>query len=274
MKTGNKFVNWFKNLSIVKKVLAVIAALFIGLTALSGVVAVADPEGFAQAQEETRQAQAEREAQADARKAQKAEDDRRKAEEEQARKDAEQAQKDAEASQKAQEAAQRQADEEQAQKDAEAAKKAEEQAQAQSEAQAAEKPVEGNGDALADLAKATGVDGAQAEWSGDGSEGGFLKITFPVQDNLTNNMIRVGAQKDTMSILRAVKESNIEYKRVFVHGTFPMVDKFGNETEGTPLVAQYIPETVNKINYDEILVQEEIWNLADMHKADPELFTK
>lgn len=244
MKTGNKFVNWFKNLSIVKKVLTVLAALFIGLTALSGIVAVADPEGFSQAQEETRQAQAEREAQADARKAQKAEEDQRKAEEEQA------------------------------QKDAEAAKKAEEQAQAQSEAQAAEKPVEGNRDTLEDLAKATGVDGAQAEWSGDGSEGGFLKITFPVQDNLSNNMIRVGAQKDTMSILRAVKDSNIEYKRVFIHGTFPMVDKFGNETEGTPLVAQYIPETVNKINYDEILVQEEIWNLADMHKADPELFTK
>jgi len=262
MKTGNKFVNWFKNLSIVKKVLTVVVAFVIGMTALSGIVAVADPEGFAQAQEQSRQAQADAQAKADAEKARQEEDAQRKAEAKQAEKDAKESQKQAEK------------DAKQAEKDAEASRKAEEKAQAQSEAQAAEKPAEGNGDALADLAKATGVEGAQAEWTGDGSEGGLLKITFPVQDNLSNNMIRVGAQKDTMSILRAVRDSKIDYKRVFVHGTFPMVDKYGNKTEGTPLVAQYLPETVNKINYDEILVQEDIWNLADQYKADPELFSK
>lgn len=247
-----KAINWFKNLGIVKKALVLIVAFVVGMTTLAGVVSVADPEGFAQAQEETRQEQAERQAQAEARKAQKVEDDKRKAEEEQAR-------KDAEASQKAQEAAQRQEEEARAQKAAEAENARQETVQAESS------------DPLVDLAGATGVEGTHVEWIG-GNEGGLLKITFPVHDNFNADMIRTGAQKDTMSVLRAVKESNINYERVFIYGTFPMVDKSGNESQGIPLTAQYLPETVNAINYDEILVQEGVWDLADMHKADPDLF--
>lgn len=126
-------------------------------------------------------------------------------------------------------------------------------------------------DLMADPVAATGVEGATAEWMNGDPEGRLLKITFPISDSFTSGMIRTGAQMDTMDILHAVRDSDIDYKRVFIHGTFPMMDQYGNTTEGTPLAVQYLPETVNAVNYDEILVQEKIWDLADMAKVHPDL---
>lgn len=268
-----KIVNWFKNLGIIKKALVLFAAFVVGMTALAGIVSVADPEGFSQAQEDVRQAEAERKAQKaeeDKRKAeeeqarkeaeasQKAEDEKRKAEEEQARKDAEHAQKEAEASKKAQEDAQRKAEEAQAQKEAEAEKARQEAEEAASR------------DPLADLADATDVEDVNIEWNA-GAEGDLLKITFPISDNFTAGMIRTGAQRDTMNILHALKESGIEYTSVMIDGTFPMIDEYGNSFQGTPLTTNYRPETVNAINYDEFTVQDRIWDLADIYVVHPDL---
>lgn len=104
----------------------------------------------------------------------------------------------------------------------------------------------------------------------DGGDNGILWIEYDIGDNLTNNMIITGAQRDTWDLLEAVHESGIDYPRVFVRGTFPMQDEYGNVEDSVVVNAGYDRETVDKINFENQSVQAGLWDLMDEGTVHPE----
>ena len=93
---------------------------------------------------------------------------------------------------------------------------------------------------------------------------------FPISDNFSKGMIASGAKRDTLDILKAVRESGIKYKRVFVQGKFPMQDAYGNSSNSMILNAGYDKATVDKINFDGIN-SDNIWDLKDAGMVHGEL---
>ncbi|WGW12754.1 hypothetical protein LWF01_02985 [Saxibacter everestensis] len=95
------------------------------------------------------------------------------------------------------------------------------------------------------------------------TSGGIIRVEFPLGDNLTNNLIRAGAQADTVAILKTVKESGVKFDEVMIDGTFPMVDQYGNEQDDALVLSvSYTQDTVKKINFDNVLASN-IWDLSD-----------
>lgn len=91
---------------------------------------------------------------------------------------------------------------------------------------------------------------------------GILTVQWAVNDNLTSNLIKVGARMDATNILQVVKESGLKgFDQVTLLGTFPMQDKLGNGSEQPVILAAYPMATVNKINF-EGFDRDNIWDIA------------
>jgi hypothetical protein len=95
-----------------------------------------------------------------------------------------------------------------------------------------------------------------------------VSITFPISENLTEGMTKRGAQMDVVKILRAINSSGVDYNAIDVHGTFSMVDRFGNATEQPVVTARYLHQTVNRINFNNFLT-ENIYKIADGQRLHP-----
>lgn len=90
----------------------------------------------------------------------------------------------------------------------------------------------------------------EQNWNGPGT----LVVNFDVGDNLSKKLIRVGIAKDVFAIAEAAKKSGVRFKELSFRGMFPLVDKFGEESDGQVFFTTFTRNTVNRINYDEILV--------------------
>lgn len=101
------------------------------------------------------------------------------------------------------------------------------------------------------------VDGAKAHM-----EGPVLFIQIPLQEGLTGPSKSV-AQKDAVDLLKAVKESGMDYSRVFIQGD---PEKGGL----TMLNAGYDKATVDGIDFSTVVVSE-IWTARDAGSVSPEL---
>lgn len=115
------------------------------------------------------------------------------------------------------------------------------------------------------VVESVGADGLKVSTSS-----GAVLATFDLADNLTDGMMATGAQMDTMEILKAVKEHIGDYERVFVQGSFPMTDQFGNTEDSVILDLLYVKTTVDKINFDGI-DPDAIWEIRDGGEVHPEL---
>lgn len=95
-------------------------------------------------------------------------------------------------------------------------------------------------------------------------DGGMeVVVTWAIDDNLTDNLVRRGAQLNATRILEAVANSpDLEYHQVFLVGTFSMVDQLGNAEEKNVIGATYPRATVEAINFDNFLT-ENAWNIAN-----------
>lgn len=104
------------------------------------------------------------------------------------------------------------------------------------------------------------IDGdADAEFAGRD-----VKITFPLDDNLSTDLMRTDAQNRTVEFLEAVAGSDVDAKAAEVVGTFPLQDKAGNvDDDAQVLRVGYSAKVLNKINFDNVL-PESIWGLADL----------
>jgi hypothetical protein len=114
------------------------------------------------------------------------------------------------------------------------------------------------------------VDGAEIEdWSRRGKS---VVVTFPVNDNLTSGMIRSGAHSDTLAILIAVAGTDAPVRDIGVRGTFPLVDKYGNESPGQVLWS-YWAKAWRGVDWgkDDIEYLIEVPEAADVYFAHPDL---
>ena len=93
-------------------------------------------------------------------------------------------------------------------------------------------------------------------------------VQWAINDNLTEDMIKGGAQLDITEILQAVSESEVEYNSVRVYGTFPLVDSYGNVEETEVVKAVYTLETLEKINWDNFLFKN-VYEIADSLQLHP-----
>jgi len=77
-----------------------------------------------------------------------------------------------------------------------------------------------------------------------------ISVQFAINDNLNEDLIRLGARRDVFRILELVHDSRIGYSSVGIVGTFPMKDSYGNVTEGKVVSLLYKKATIDKINWD------------------------
>lgn len=83
--------------------------------------------------------------------------------------------------------------------------------------------------------------------------GDSITVVFAVNDNLLDSMIIGGSKVDIRDCLKAVSRSSLDYSTIRFQGTFSLVDKFGNSSEGKVLDMTYNKRDVDRINWDGFL---------------------
>lgn len=251
---------WFKSLSLFKKIATIGAAVLAFMIALPLIVMVADPEGFAEAQERTAQEREEREAERDAE-----EEAERLAEEEAEAESERLAEEEAEAEQVAQEEAEREAEEERQRQEEEEAAEAEQ--AAIEEAEAAEAEVNMTlGDHLERLADLDVFSDAEAYFA-EGDESypvDSIQVSDEVEIGLTVNMTCNDARRATIEGLEYVRDNiTDDYDELFfsfhVRGN---ADATGNQPIIGLASAVYDRETVESIDSDHVDVFN-VWEARD-----------
>lgn len=91
---------------------------------------------------------------------------------------------------------------------------------------------------------------------------GNIIVQFKIDDNFTKNLIALGTEDDIVKILKAIKNSGVDFKTLTVHATFSMQDKYGNPSESTVINIGYTKETVYKINFDNFN-RKNVYSVAD-----------
>ncbi len=96
----------------------------------------------------------------------------------------------------------------------------------------------------------------------------WIHLTFPINDNLTGNMIKSGAEMDITNIAKALCQAGY-CNGLTITGTFPMQDTYGNITEDAVVQLVFTPETLNLINWENFSFRN-IYTIADTAKIHPE----
>ena len=99
---------------------------------------------------------------------------------------------------------------------------------------------------------------------------GTIAVAWAINDNLTENLLRFGARSDVLDILQAVKASGLPFDVVNVAGTFSMMDVYGNTEESTVVQLRFTRATFDKLNLDNILLVDTIYQAADSAGIHPE----
>ncbi|HRJ40857.1 MAG TPA: hypothetical protein PL105_03210 [Caldilineaceae bacterium] len=101
-------------------------------------------------------------------------------------------------------------------------------------------------------------------------------VNWAIDDNLSKEWIVAGAWRDIAQMMRAIRESGIDYSLIRFEGTFSMVDNFGNSSEMPVLIVSISQETVNKVNWaDEewvkLILYQKLPDIADAVQLHPAL---
>ena len=65
---------------------------------------------------------------------------------------------------------------------------------------------------------------------------------------------------DTLTILHIVKDSSVPYQTVSVQATFPLRDAYGNIEDGVVFSGSYNAETIDRINFEELV---QVFSITD-----------
>ena len=87
-------------------------------------------------------------------------------------------------------------------------------------------------------------------------------IKYSISENLTENMTKAGVKLDVKNILQAVHESGFDASEIKIIGRYPMMDKFGNTEVIDVVKVTFTNNTINKINWDNLLVLD-VYAIAD-----------
>lgn len=107
-----------------------------------------------------------------------------------------------------------------------------------------------------------------ASWPDDPQK--TIDVQWALNDNLTANLRKAGAQIAVFDIIKVVKaNATWKYTQLRLTGTFSMADKYGNASESVVVRLTYSAETIAKINPDG-LTFDRIYALADSQQVHPE----
>ena len=101
-----------------------------------------------------------------------------------------------------------------------------------------------------------------------GPDGDVVNARFAIRDNYTEQMIKDGARRDTIDILRYARATYPDASGVNVQGTFPMTDPYGNTSTQVAIDLTYSRTTLNKINFDGV-TKNSIWEIRDSGSVLP-----
>jgi hypothetical protein len=116
---------------------------------------------------------------------------------------------------------------------------------------------------------AVGDDAKNARIQGKVKSDGTIYIDFDIQDNLTNNLRKIGANNDIKNILEAVAtQSGVPFKQVIIRGSFPMVDVLGDESNAVVMTVRWNKATLDRINWKNKLTID-VEAAADLYYLHP-----
>jgi hypothetical protein len=97
-----------------------------------------------------------------------------------------------------------------------------------------------------------------------------LIIKWAINDNLTQDYILGGSQRDVTDMLQIIAQGGYlpDYQFVTFVGTFPLRDNFGNISEERVVTASYNKSTVDKINWSNFL-SDDVFKIADTISIHP-----
>ncbi len=80
-----------------------------------------------------------------------------------------------------------------------------------------------------------------------------LYITYALNDNFSNNFIRVGAYKDNHAIIQAIRDSGVLVSYLTTNGTFPLQDNLGNPLGEVAVFTMNFPKkSIYEANLDNL----------------------
>lgn len=81
------------------------------------------------------------------------------------------------------------------------------------------------------------------------AEPGIIVVTFPVKDNFTAGMRRGGMLTAMVDIAEAAFNSPYDLQQLTMVGMFPLVDQYGNTSDGRVAMITLTREVADKINW-------------------------
>lgn len=96
----------------------------------------------------------------------------------------------------------------------------------------------------------------------------YISVNAQISDNLTANMTRKGFIMNIRDFVESIKDES--FGEVYVGGYTDMVDQYGNESNYEVISFSMFKETVDKINFDNISL-ENFESVADNIKVHPAL---
>lgn len=96
----------------------------------------------------------------------------------------------------------------------------------------------------------------------------YISVNAQISDNLTTNMTRKGFIMNIRDFVESIKDES--FGEVYVGGYADMVDQYGNESNYEVISFSMLKETVDKINFDNISI-ENFENVADNINIHPSL---
>ncbi len=109
------------------------------------------------------------------------------------------------------------------------------------------------------------------EVSGSEINGYIVDIDFNSDDNLTTNLRKLSVESTMSEIYTAVYNSKIKIDMVRVTAYFPLIDKYGNESDGIVYKSVLPSEEAAKVNWEtskatlELDILPGIWTTINLH---------
>jgi len=99
-------------------------------------------------------------------------------------------------------------------------------------------------------------------------QNGTLDVTFATNQNVTDDLIVMGAKISATQILELVQGSGAPIDTVRIAVTFSMQDKLGNASEQRVVYAEYPKATISKINFKNFAFKN-IWEISSSSMVHP-----
>jgi hypothetical protein len=102
------------------------------------------------------------------------------------------------------------------------------------------------------------------------SNGETMAVIFPINDNFKRTWIRDQAQRDILNVAQTIYQATGNGYDITFTGTFAMQDSYGNVEELPVMRATLTRATLDKINWDNLLMVQ-LPAIADDYEENPGL---